>query len=121
MHQSISKEQTPKDFAKEHWKETLAASAGISFVGLAIFLLIKYHKKRNKGEDNLDDDLHLKALEGEAKGRAPDIVKFLETGEEAKRYIQDSDKILAGLEKGLPKKGKAGKIRKALKTLRETK
>lgn len=116
MRGPINKEQTPQDFAKEHWKEIVAVSGTLA--GAVILLLIRYHKKRDKDNGIDEEDLHLAALEGEALGKKSDVPMFLDTGIAVKEHIPGSDAILTDLQKGLPKKSK---VRRFMKTLRRVK
>lgn len=102
--------QTPQEFAKDHWKEILAASG--SLAGAVIFLLIKYHKKRSK-ENGEDTDLYLDIIAKDALLSKRDSVPLMiDTIHEVEGHVPDLEALSQKLSEGLPEEIKGEKSRK---------
>ncbi|MBP7842653.1 hypothetical protein KA017_01475 [Candidatus Woesebacteria bacterium] len=100
MRKLAENEQTPQEFAKEHWKEIVAVSGTLA--GAVILLLIRYHKKKRIEAGNPDNDLHLQALAGEAESGYDETSVLLETGGAAVRHIKGAIQLTEQLAEGLP-------------------
>lgn len=106
MKKSLGKEQTPQDFAKEHWKEILAVSGTLA--GAVIYLLIRYHKKRKAQESGQNDSearSYLDTLADDAlQSQREPVPLMLDLMPEVAQEIPDAEQIAAELAKGLPTK-----------------
>jgi hypothetical protein len=87
MKSSKNKEtdQTPAQFAKDHWKEIFAVSSTLA--GAVILLLIRYYKKHQEDEGNPDLNTDLDVLAEEATSDLPQTPMLVEVGRAAtKKY-----------------------------------
>ncbi len=112
MQRSTKKEQTPQEFAKEHWVEILAASG--TLVGAVIYLLIRYHKKRRELSGDSASNTYLDNLGEDAlKSQREPVPLLLDIMPEVSAEIPDAAKLSEQLAEGLPSKvtGKKSQLR----------
>lgn len=103
MRSLVNKEQTPQEFAKEHWKEIFAISSTLA--GAVILLLIRYHKKRRSQTGMLDDDKELLLLEEDAReSNRPHTPLILDLMPDLRKHIPDAEALSEQLAQGLPER-----------------
>lgn len=86
-------------FVKENWQSILAASGTLA--GAAIFLLIKFYKKRRAENGELGEDSHLDALQDDALGNREKVQLLLDLGPESRAAIPNFNELVEELKSGV--------------------